>query len=116
MGVFFINWITSLEGPTRNLLLRTVIFMAYLIAGAAVFKALESGKGLEEKAEFRTAKLKMQITYGINDSVLEKFVGEVKKAVDDGYYDVDFDRWSFFGALFFTATVITTIGKSFIIQ
>ena len=112
MGVFFINWITQLPGPTKNLLLRTAIFLAYLLLGAVIFKTLESTQGAKEQNQFRIRKRLFQKTYGINDTVFEDFVEEVRRAVDDGYFDVEFDRWSFFGSVFFTATVLTTIGKS----
>ena len=110
MGVFFINWITQLKIPTRNLLLRTSIFAVYLITGAAVFRIIESKKGHEEKAAFDKIKFELKTMYGINNTILETFIHEVRIAEADGYWDVDFDRWSFFGSLFFTATVLTTIG------
>lgn len=111
MGVFFINWITQLPGPTKNLLLRTTIFLVYLLIGAVIFKTIESRQGHKEKDEFRIRKRLFQQTHGINDTAFESFVEEVRRAVDDGYFDVEFDRWSFFGSVFFTATVLTTIGR-----
>lgn len=110
MGVFFINWITQLKGPTRNLLLRTSIFFVYLLFGAVIFKSLESQQGHQEKNEFRARKQSFQQRHGINESEFDEFIEEVRRAVNDGYFDVDFDRWSFFGSVFFTATVLTTIG------
>ena len=112
MGVFFINWISQLPGPTKNLLLRSLIFLVYLLLGAVVFKSLESKNGSKEQNDFRIRKRLFQMKYGINDSAFQGFVEEVRQAVDDGYFDVDFDRWSFFGSVFFTATVLTTIGKN----
>ena len=79
--------------------------------GAVVFKALESTNGSKEQNDFRIRKWMFQKRYGINDSAFQEFVEEVRQAVDDGYFDVDFDRWSFFGSIFFTATVLTTIGE-----
>ncbi|XP_057306657.1 potassium channel subfamily K member 2-like [Hydractinia symbiolongicarpus] len=110
MGVFFINWITSLQGPTKNLLLRTLIFTAYLLVGAAIFRMIESRTGIEEKNDFDQIKQDIIDTYGINNSVLEIFIDRVRSAEAEGYWDVDFERWSFFGSLFFAATVLTTIG------
>lgn len=111
MGVFFINWITQLQGPKWNLLLRSVIFTVYLLLGAVIFQQLETHEAVREKKDFRTRKAIFQQMYGINETVFEAFIEEVRRAVDDGYFDVQFDRWSFFGSVFFTATVLTTIGN-----
>ena len=111
MGVFFINWFTQLKGPTWNLLLRTVIFTVYLVFGALMFKLIESNQGVKEKHDFQRRKAVFQEMYNINETAFKAFVDEVRRAVDDGYFDVEFERWSFFGSLFFTATVLTTIGK-----
>lgn len=111
MGVFFINWITQLKGPTWNLLLRTSIFTVYLLLGAVVFQQLETKGAAREKNDFKARKMVFQKMYGINDTAFQAFIEEVRRAVDDGYFDVQFDRWSFFGSVFFTATVLTTIGK-----
>ena len=109
--MFFLNWFHALQAPTRNLLLRTTIFVVYLLAGSAVFQALESRQVVRERQRFEDVKYHMKSNYGINESELERFIYEVKEALEDGMYDVDYDRWGFMGSLFFTATVITTIGR-----
>ena len=109
--MFFLNWLNALQGPTRNLLLRTTIFVVYLLAGSAVFQALESRQVVRERQRFEDVKYYMKTNYGINESELNRFIYEVKEALEDGMYDVDYDRWGFMGSLFFTATVITTIGR-----
>ena len=109
--MFFLNWFNALQAPTRNLLLRTTIFVVYLLAGSAVFQALESRQVVKERQRFEDVKYHMKSNYGINESELERFIYEVKEALQDGMYDVDYDRWGFMGSLFFTATVITTIGR-----
>ncbi|XP_065071612.1 potassium channel subfamily K member 3-like [Rhopilema esculentum] len=110
MGVFFLNWLHALQGPTRNLLLRTTLFVVYLLAGSAVFQALESKQVVKERQRFEDVKYYMKTSYGINESELNRFIFEVKEALEEGFYDVDYERWGFMGSLFFTATVITTIG------
>ena len=109
--MFFLNWFNALQAPTRNLLLRTTIFVVYLLAGSAVFQALESRQVVKERQRFEDVKYHMKSNYGINESELERFIYEVKEALEDGMDDVDYDRWGFMGSLFFTATVITTIGR-----
>ena len=111
MGVFFLNWLNALQGPTRNLLLRTVLFVVYLLTGSAVFQVLESKYEVKEKQHFEDVRYRIKLTYGINDTELNAFISEVRSAINDGYFDVDYDRWGFMGSMFFTATVITTIGE-----
>lgn len=114
MGLFFINWINSLEVPTRNLLLRTTIFFIYLLIGAIIFHYLESDNSLKERQKFIEIKVQMKTQYGINETAFNDFIGKVKDAIDDGYYRFPgFDRWSIFGSLFFAATVVTTVGMLF---
>ena len=115
MGVFFLNWLNALQAPTRNLLLRTTIFVVYLLAGSAVFQALESKQVVQERQRFEDVKYYMKSNYGINESELQRFIYEVKEALEDGIYDMEYDRWGFMGSLFFTATVITTIGRYMLI-
>lgn len=113
MGVFFLNFLRALKGPTRNLLLRTTLFFVYLLFGAAVFQTLESGAERKEKDRFDVVQRSMKDKYNISDLDMQNFYVEISKAIDEGYFDVNFDRWSFTGSLFFTGTVVTTIGKAF---
>lgn len=89
--------------------------MVYLLAGSAVFQALESKQVVQERQRFEDVKYYMKSNYGINESELQRFIYEVKEALEDGIYDMEYDRWGFMGSLFFTATVITTIGRYMLI-
>lgn len=110
MGVFILSWIAKIDRPLRNLVFRCSVFIVYLLIGAAAFQALECVQEHKEVHMIEASKLRMRRVYNINDTDLEKFILEVKQAVNDGYFDVDFDRWSFFGSIFFAASVLTTIG------
>lgn len=111
MGVFFLNFLRALKGPTKNLVLRTTLFLVYLLFGAAVFQTIESGAEHREIHHFDKVQQQMKEKYNISDDEMNNFFTEVSKAIDDGYFDVAYDRWSFAGSLFFTGTVVTTIGK-----
>ena len=113
MGVFFLNFLRALKGPTKNLLLRTTLFFVYLLFGAAVFQTLESGAERKEKDRFDVVQRNMKAKYNISELDMQNFYVEISKAIDEGYFDINFDRWSFTGSLFFTGTVVTTIGKAF---
>lgn len=113
MGVFFLNFLRALKGPTKNLLLRTTLFFVYLLFGAAVFQTIESGEERREQHHFDVVRKNMKEKYNISDADMSGFFKEISKAIDEGYFDVNYDRWSFTGSLFFTGTVVTTIGKLF---
>lgn len=110
MGVFFLNFLRALKGPTKNLVLRTTLFLVYLLFGAAVFQTIESGAEHREIHHFDKVQKNMKEKYNISDEEMSNFFTEISKAIDDGYFDVAYDRWSFAGSLFFTGTVVTTIG------
>lgn len=110
MGVFFLNFLRALKGPTKNLVLRTTLFLVYLLFGAAVFQTIESGAEHREIHHFDKVQQRMKEKYNISDDEMHIFFTEISKAIDDGYFDVAYDRWSFAGSLFFTGTVVTTIG------
>ena len=111
MGVFFLNFLRALKGPTKNLVLRTTLFLVYLLFGAAVFQTIESGAEHKEIHHFDKIQQQMKEKYNISDAEMNHLFEEISKAIDDGYFDVGYDRWSFAGSLFFSGTVVTTIGK-----
>lgn len=110
MGVFFLNFLRALKGPTKNLVLRTTLFLVYLLFGAAVFQTIESGAEHKEIHHFDKVQQQMREKYNISDAEMNHLFEEISKAIDDGYFDVGYDRWSFAGSLFFSGTVVTTIG------
>ena len=111
MGIFFIEFFRSLKSPTKHLLGLTTLFFFYLLLGAVVFQAIESGAEKDEKLRYIAVKEQLVRKYRITDTDFDLLVDEIEKAVDGGYLKADYDRWNFVGSLLFTSTVVTTIGK-----
>ena len=111
MGIFFIEFFRSLKSPTKHLLGRTTLFFFYLLLGALVFQAIESGAEKGNKRRFESIKEQFVYKYRITNSDFKLLVEEIEKAVDGGYLNADYDRWNFIGSLLFTSTVVTTIGR-----
>jgi len=112
MGVFFLNFFRSLKAPTKNLLLRTTLFFVYLLFGGALFQTIESGAEKKEKLHFDQVRQTITSKYNISEHDMAEFFVEINKAIEEGYFDVEYDRWSFAGSVFFSGTVVTTIGKN----
>lgn len=110
MGVFFIEFLRSLKKPTKYMLGRTLLFFIYLIFGALVFQAIESGAENGRKQQLESIKEQVTRKYGISDTDLKLLIDEIEMAVDGGYLKADYDRWNFAGSLLFTSTIVTTIG------
>ena len=76
-----------------------------------MFQTIESGEERREKHHFELVRQNLKEKYNISEKDMENLFMEISKAVDEGYFDVNYDRWSFAGSLFFTGTVVTTIGE-----
>lgn len=81
----------------------------YLLLGAAVFDALESG-GESAKTEALEEKLdELKMKYGFSEGDYR----EVERVVVQAAPRRAGSRWRFAGSFYFAVTVITTIGKVF---
>lgn len=53
----------------------------------------------------------MKVKYNIFDEEMNYLFEEILKVIDDGYFDVGYDCWSFVGLLFFIGMVVIMIGE-----
>lgn len=109
----------ALSPNTKTMIIMIVLFLVYLLVGAAIFQAIELHNEEKQRAEFQfEAYLKNNFTdkYKISDVDMADFLQKLKKALELGFdlqtggYPSKF-QWHFMNAFFFAGNVVTTIGK-----
>ncbi|XP_053202504.1 potassium channel subfamily K member 2-like [Panonychus citri] len=100
----------------QQLVCLLIIFVFYLVIGAIVFMTLESEQSTEsvEIQERRTLirikdiLLSMNLNSGLNDRKRDKMLTLIERELTfNSEYSM---KWGFFNSLFFTITVVTTVG------
>ena len=100
-----------MKADTRRLLVRSLGFLLYLVIGMVTFRLLESSNEQQERAKAKEAIERMRERFNISQEQMKEFVSVVTTATQFGYSDAWLERWSYLGSLFFSGTVVTTIGK-----
>ena len=109
----------ALSQNTKKLIIRIVLFLVYLLVGAAIFQAIELHHEEKQRNEFKfEVFLKNNFTekYKISNVDMKDFLQKLKKAIELGFdlqtgeYPPRY-QWHFMNAFFFAGNVVTTIGK-----
>lgn len=101
-----------MKKETKRLLVRGTFFVLYLAMGMLVFRQLESNNEQLGMQRAKQAIDHMLIKYNISHDVMNEFVAIIAEAESWGYTSGWLEKWTFTGSLFFSGTVITTIGES----
>lgn len=103
-----------MKKETKRLIVRGIFFVIYLAIGMVVFRLLESPNERLGILQAKQAVAKMMIKFNISDHEMREFVEIITEAEGWGLTNEWLEKWSFTGSLFFSGTVITTIGKVFV--
>lgn len=106
----------ALSLNTKKLIIRIVLFLVYLLVGAAIFQAIEIQYEKDEREELQFTQVKKNFTdrYNISDDDMKEFLGKLKKALELGFdlqTAVFQQQWHFMNAFVFAGNVVTTIGE-----
>ncbi|KAM4690505.1 potassium channel, subfamily K, member 16-like [Rhinophrynus dorsalis] len=105
------------SGDTYKSILLALGFLTYLLAGAAVFQALE--RGAEDTAKDNTERHRLDFLKNytcLTKEALEHLVNVITDAVKNGIHPLEnktentHSNWDLSSAFFFAGTVVTTIG------
>ena len=97
---------------SSSVCIQLILFFCYLIFGALVFQALELENETQERRILLKSRRDLQRKYNVTEEDLKLFIKLVQAIADQGFSNEWVDRWNFIGALFFSGTVVTTIGQS----
>lgn len=106
----------ALSLNTKKLIIRIVLFLVYLLVGAAIFQAIEIQYEKDKREELQFNKVKENFTarHNISDADMKEFLGKLKKALELGFdlqTAVFQQQWHFMNAFVFAGNVVTTIGE-----
>lgn len=107
----------KLSGSTKKLFIRVVLFLLYIVLGAAIFVALEKNKeALERKKakDFVNRTVRVDVSFN-NSEDLKKFLLRFQHALHYGYNieskNFRGEKWTYLNAFYFVGNIVTTIGK-----
>lgn len=100
-----------IKTETQRLVVRSFFFICYLATGMLVFRALESENEMKERGEAQRDIELMRSKFNISAEEMKEFVQVIERATSFGFMNSWIEKWSYTGSLFFSGTVITTIGE-----
>lgn len=104
----------TIKFEPKSLAIKTLICVSVLLAGAAVFMALEREKGEATTEKSDATKLKEGLVqkYNISLKDLRQLESAFEQEASDKAEADRLSRWTYSNSVFFAFTIMTTIGKN----
>ncbi|KAI0981099.1 hypothetical protein GJ496_001502 [Pomphorhynchus laevis] len=90
-----------------------IIYVVYLLIGALIFSLIEQEDERNVIQNYQTVKLQFMTDYNITEANLNKFIFQLVELTSRGLNTTSSKiepNWAFIRSLFFTSTLITTVG------
>ena len=106
----------KLSSSTKKLLIRVVLFLFYIILGAAIFMFIERTNEEKEREEARKfIERRKNFTASCSGEDMNQFLLDLKHALKYGYdinrNELDYPKWSYMNSFYFVGNIVTTIGR-----
>ena len=99
----------GMSDSTKVLCIRLFLFSIYVLAGAAIFQAIERQEHVREIERIRITRKEILTKYNITQSDAQRW-SETFLSTSPG--NDDFLEWNFGNSFLFAMVVLTTIGKT----
>ncbi|PFX26458.1 Potassium channel subfamily K member 13 [Stylophora pistillata] len=104
-----------MKAGTRDILIRFTLVGLFLLIGAAVFQVLEGTdqheRVMEEEADEATLeKMRTNLSVNMSKGEFDDLVNKLHKFYEDHHQRASSYQWTFYASLYFSSSVITTIG------
>ena len=112
---FLLVKLKNMKSSTREVFLRSVWTSLFLLGGAGVFYVLEQSSTESKHKELAQAsleKLRTKLSVNITKHEFDELVKSLREYHEEYYVRATSYDWTYYASLYFSASVITTIGKS----
>lgn len=108
------NILANMKEDTIQLLVLTVFLLLYMIIGAGIFSALEQQNEQKLKIYYNNIFYTFAKDNNLTSSAISHLLKTHRESCLLGVGINQINKWDFAGSFYFTGTVITTIGKSYL--
>lgn len=98
----------GISDSTKVLCIRLLLFSIYVLAGAAIFQAIERQEQVREIERIRITRKEILTKYNITQNDAQRWS---KTFLSTSLGNDDFLEWNFGNSFLFAMVVLTTIGK-----
>ena len=105
-----------MKAGTRDILIRSSLVGLFLLMGAGVFQVLEGSTdhdhGFEEDVDKVTLeKMRTNLSVNMSKEEFDDLANKLHEVYEDHHQRASSYTWTFYASLYFSSSVITTIGK-----